>query len=144
MNREELYHDTINIVLDAYNNQEMLIGDPCKCFIGNIISKRYNGLEKFRNGDYCYSPDWYFGVVKKASAKFYKGEISEQKGIRQIESTGYTLDEVIELERNFESFSQYNELAAIESTLIKLAEIHETNEKEYTQRLEMIYDKVYC
>lgn len=103
VNRESLYQETIDIILDAWNNGNLVPTSPCGCFIGNLIAAKCDNLPKksknmvsFINIKFKYDAKW-FDIVDSLG-----DEITEE-GLRQIESTGYSLKEIIQLENLFES-----------------------------------------
>lgn len=74
--------------------------------------------------------------------------------MKQIESTGYTVEEILEIEKAFEAALYDDEMTEIPTqihgltaVLNKLAEIHEIKDdliKENQTKLETIHNTVYC
>jgi hypothetical protein len=168
MKNEKLYKETVDIILDAYNERKLEHGDPCACFIGNIVAKRYAVKpaipilrESGATPEYSYSPDWYTASCFKyrygTLANFMGVKLDEEEGEKQIEATGYTLQEVAEMEKAFEDAECIEEgyvddgegknigqLEGMKAALKVLAKIHETMPEESLTRLQEIHEKVYA
>src|SRR6478736_2075786 len=105
MKNEQLYNETVNIILDAYNKKQLQNGDPCGCFIGNIIAHRMGVTKVFaENNTPDYKSHWYSGVISRLknpglAEHFFTldtGEIGDPvEGRKQIELTGYSINEVL-------------------------------------------------
>lgn len=115
MKNEQLYNETVNIILDAYNKKQLQAGHPCGCFIGNIIAYRLGVTEKNDEGLPKFPTHWYEGLIsqRKCADRNFAWDFdglcefptitpSMEKGLNQILLTGYTVDEVLLLENKFE------------------------------------------
>lgn len=158
MNNEKLYQETVDIILDAYNNKQLVHGDQCGCFIGNIVKKRYDVKPYKGNSiEHAWSPDWFEVLyIKKNGNKHFDKHLdehlSEKEGLKQIKATGYSIDEIIQLEWAFEKeeseeekldngdISQYQGMKA---ALKKLAEIHDRDAIESIEKLDKIKKLIY-
>ena len=109
MNRIGLYYRTRNILLNAYHNKTLWNSDDCACAVANIIaanlgyavvpSPQCPGLYAWKqNGDFV-TPDF-----PEILRHYYLGEKCEphECGFQQIESTGYTIKELRQIEAAFE------------------------------------------
>ena len=148
MNRRELYQETVDIILDAYNQKKLIHGNPCRCFIGNIISSRAN-CDFYSDN---INPYWIQALTFHRSKLlahdahiFIEEHVKE--GMKQIEKSGYTIEEVDRLEHVFEEEyekeafdSQYLGMVA---ALNELAKIHEADPIESVKRLDKIQEEVY-
>ncbi len=156
MRNKELYDSTVDIILDAYNNKKLMHGSACGCFIGNIVEKRCKNLDYkdiYLDGNQVYTAYWYDVI----SNHYAKTNVDLKELVKeQIDSTGYTVEEVIALEQAFESaisiekrvigergldIGQYEGMKA---ALKKLAEIHETPATESIEKLDKIQETVYA
>jgi hypothetical protein len=93
MNRESLYHNTVNVLLDAYNNGTLSHGDTCGCAIGNICKGNYQ---------WCYV--FVTNTVLKQQITYSTNEypLSYPAGVNLIQSTGYSTEELMKIEYAFE------------------------------------------
>lgn len=94
MKNKELFDKTISILVKAYMNNTLEHGENCACAVGNLIYQPKNKEDllyiKSKN-----TGDWYNYAC--CEDLMYK-----QIAISQIESTGYTIYEIIAIERAFE------------------------------------------
>lgn len=94
----ERFNRTVDILVKAYLNDTLQHDNPCGCAVGNMIMASC-GI-KFKHGH-----DW-FGDKRitwlDASPAWYKF-IDSPTGIDQVASTGYSIDEILAIEKAFES-----------------------------------------
>jgi len=142
MKQEKLYHKTVDILVQAYFNDTLEVGNYCACAIGNIIAAN-NGYKYFKddmdnlsweNVSDNIAKQWFI-LVKE---DFDKQMRNEPFANYQIHSTGYALDEVIEIENAFENAPEgetddedmFNGLMAVIDALDK---IHKNTSTEISQ-----------
>ena len=95
MNRPEVYERSINILLDAYNNGTLTHGRCSACAVGNLL----NGIERWRHL-FMYSNQ--LGCQQR-DYHLYKHNASVEDDARRFqEISGYTLDELADIELAFE------------------------------------------
>ncbi len=145
MNREQLYHKSVDILVQAYFNNTLIIGNCFACAIGNLVAANMNyqyeavsayfpshrlgwkGIPNYINGENMMKNTWFYSVVKGAEGN--------PVGKQQIKSTGYNEDEVRRIENAFENNhtgndSMFNSLMAVVKVL---DEIHENVEEEVSK-----------
>ncbi len=97
------FHKTVNILVQAYLNDELAHSFCSACAVGNIVAhalgtkpRKGDDLEFdnnfFENGDYAAA--WYDALNLMGH---------HEPGLRQIEATGYTKSELRLIERAFET-----------------------------------------
>lgn len=147
MNREELYHKTVDKLLDAYNNEELMHSNCMMCAVGNIC-----------DGDNSWSVLFFteYNHRKKESKQIvsvYNFKEEREGGLQTIANSGYTKEELMKIEFAFENsishnYLYYKETAIKEGQYIGLCavldvlkEIHEKeNITEDKQKLTTIYN----
>lgn len=106
MKREELFNKTIGILVNAYHNDELEPGSPCGCAVGNLVAAgcgyTINGgtfvTGQFKNGPMA---EWVMPVVAGAGRGI--GYIHmNQEARKQVDSTGYSVQELSLIEHAFE------------------------------------------
>lgn len=113
MKNQELFHKTVNILVQAYLNNSLIHCDCSACMVGNlvasnmgikmsvaenyfnIIGAEWIGEEPHWHKVFYTQPDTKKQIFKKTS---YRG-----KAKKQIESTGYSLKELAKMEYVFET-----------------------------------------
>ena len=141
MKNKELFTKTVNILVDAYFKNTLQHGNCAACAVGNIIA--CNMGIKFRISAVCDGFYTWDGLKVSWNKVFvtpfnhqqhnefnYEGEAKEQ-----IDSTGYTWQELAKVEFAFETAYEgkseddymFNGLMSVVDVLI---EIHEGNETE--------------
>lgn len=143
MKNEKLFSETIDILVKAYMNGTLIHGNCSACAVGNIVASRCDyKFQKTRQGVFWqhYVSMWNnvfitsFGS-QKVYPGYYRGEAKEQ-----IDSTGYTWQELAVIEKAFE-FQNYHGSDAdgykgLMAVVDVLCEIHECEEvKEETKAL---------
>lgn len=140
MKNQELFNRTIGILVKAYQNETLRHTDACACAVGNIIvhnegikyqlNNRGNidipGLE-----NYCKATDW---------MDYCKYDIENGNVKKQIENTGYSVAEILDIECAFEHNISYEDklkdddgYIGLMSVVDTLMIIHEANETEVKQ-----------
>jgi hypothetical protein len=170
MKNKELYQKSVDILLDAYNKKELQHGNPCGCAVGNLVKSNCDNLVKDTNPGtehFPFKPDWWFAAAQSFKEEKERGrwtnndsDYDEDEAYRQIESTGYTIEEIYQIEKAFEdaveeedgfdeesSIVGISQIHGLRAALNKLAEIHEMKDdsvKENQTKLESIHNTVYC
>lgn len=141
MNRPEIYQKSVDTLLDAYNNRELMYGVCHACAIGNLLGNQgdwatiigFQGTPTTRVG-----PE----IISKAYPQ-YKRHV----GRKLIEESGYTLEELISIEQAFENQntdyptkimrnSPSNQLKGLAAVLDVLREIHDVDGQTHTHNIE--------
>jgi len=171
MNREKLYFKTVDILLDAYNNGTLLSGNCYACAVGNLVAAnmgfRYEKVdnpilstynlkwEGFPNyGDLSSIEDgrtkiqrltWIGGLKYTLAGNIIESKRLSEKGRAQLESTGYTMEEIGNIEYSFEyplvyGFPCTNE-GRLSSVLLALEKIHSIEKKVETKLQTLLNEK---
>jgi len=146
MKNETLYNKTVDILKDAYFNDTLEHGNDCACAVGNLIAAA-KGVNIIPDNEGRLSrftweqgyPKWFYSVIDKGCPPT-DGALSE------INKTGYTIDDIILIERAFEStkndntedLAMFNGLMAV---IDVLDIIHENNDTEQTQVTKKRFNK---
>lgn len=143
MKNEALYNKTVDILVQAYFNDTLQLGNPCGCAVGNLVAAancyKYKELEmgiiEYGHGIW---PSWYNLI----NENYTQGD--DREGERQISSTGYTLDEIFWIERSFEfsgrfdGDTMFNGLMAV---IEVLDIIHENTDTAITIKSKSLFQK---
>lgn len=150
MKNEELYHKTVKVLKEAFNNGNLVHGNMCSCAIGTMVKNSCPDLPKVGHNIFgaTYMPSWYINLLQrrkdndtlrnksKDSKQLHSlvkkfGEKVRNESERQLTATGYTIEELDMIENAFETTrdpdneeNSYNGAMAVLDTLEK---IHETN-----------------
>jgi hypothetical protein len=124
---------TIDILLDAYNSGNLESGKCAKCAVGNIILANFGSVDG----------SWYYFLHSNFLIK--NTEEENILAVKQINSTGYSVEEIIEIETAFEeNNSRYGLKAALYATIKTLKKL-ENNVKDYNKYIEnKLKQKVYA
>ena len=159
MKNEELFNKTLNILVQAYQNDTLKHGDCAACVVGNLIA---SNLEYTFNeeGMWLYSfnqirfPRWKHIFITVASSNLIycnlnKVDIINQtkeytqilkkenkqhpSSIHQLQSTGYSIDDLMKIEWAFETADKgnnkddymFNGLLAVYDVLCDIHEVKE-------------------
>lgn len=142
MIKEELYHKTVDILVKAYFDDTLKHGNCVACAVGNIIN-HYRPFTSEEKTNLQYRISGWSSVFCTLGAghpdqeqvilpRNYKGDSKEQ-----IDSTGYTWQELAKIEFYFETAPQgksedewmFNGLMAV---IDVLDEIHENKDTKVT------------
>lgn len=138
MNQQEKFNDTVGILVKAYLNDTLEPTDCAKCAVGNMVAAAngYKTCDREITADWIAAdgqtiePQWQDVIWAKRDEDegFYRPTI---EGHRQIESTGYSLEDFDRIEEAFMSGlheplgngtpNNYNGLMAVVDVL---ADIH--------------------
>lgn len=144
MNRSELYYKTVDVLIDAYNNGELEHGNCDACAVGNICKEASlkTGID---NREWI----WVFctGFDEEEGEYIQNRLCTLPQAFQLIEATGYTVEELAQIEWVFETAipvdkryyysyikikqGQYMGLCAV---LNKLKEIHSIDEPVNSQQ----------
>jgi len=143
MLKESLYHKTVDILYQAYFNDKLEHGHPCACAIGNLVAANtgiapvtVNDVSLFNTGTAFDGSQWYW-LLKPENVGIKKIIINNEVGEQQIKSTGYSMKEILEIERAFEGADggdtdedfKFNGLVAVLETLKEIHQV-ENNDTE--------------
>ena len=122
MKRPELYKKTVDILFNAYFNDMLRHGFCGACAVGNIIKANVG----------IVSDNWYYVIEEKRSGR--SSQIADPEIARtEINSTGYTINELAKIEAAFEGAPGWKEdymFNGLVAVLEVLKEIHEVGEEE--------------
>lgn len=149
MIREQLYHKTVKILYDAYMNDTLEHGNCCACAVGNLV---YTACEydKLQSPGFGYKRVWgdipypshdgwatVFLTEANVNSPYQKINPENYDGLakEQIDSTGYTWQELAKIEYAFETADKgnndedymFNGLVAV---LEVLKEIHQVTDED--------------
>lgn len=139
MNNEQLYNKTVDILVQAYFNDTLQHEDCTKCAVGNIIAATSS------------ITDWTGFYIGYPSSSWYSLMHRSHGGVddeiyRQIERTGYTIDQLFLIEAAFErhggdehDHKMFNGLMAV---IDVLDEIHENKDVLITTSVKQRFVKV--
>jgi len=147
MIKEQLYRKTCDILFDAYFNDTLEHGQCCACAVGNIVAANM-GLTIIKDGDgmfiwenyECYNNGHFLGWFYPVR----EGTLPTNQQLAEINSTGYEIYELNQIESAFERSGGYftndekmfNGLCAVIEVLNK---IHEVEEDTQTVRFKNHY-----
>lgn len=146
MKRPELYHKTVGILVDAYFNDTLVHGDYCGCAVGNMIAANL-GIKLIRRRD---GVEWGANTMKHFGSEWYDlkygTKLVGDKGEIQIKSTGYTYQQILDIEKAFELAEDgnteeeyiFNGLMAV---IDVLDQIHENTDTNVTQETKNKFNK---
>ncbi len=147
--------------MDAYSNGTLRHMDCTACAVGNLI--RGNGYEfkgdlnvhwnEQEESCYDYNSSWLNHIMRErrgfADTTYVKPQ-SVEAAIEQIESTGYSIEELDKIEHAFEickklphSSEKELQFLGLTAVLKVLEEIHQGEEPKSQQRLEKIAKDKY-
>jgi hypothetical protein len=147
MNRHELYKKTVDILFDAYFNDTLRHTNCYACACGNIIaanqgykfvpSKPGSYMLVEQNITWDITDGYYAKAGRSSLAPWYPvvnhNRANDLRGIEQIQSTGYSVDDFMLIEKAFELAAgfgdewMFNGLVAV---LDVLKQIHEVTDNE--------------
>lgn len=113
------FEQTVNVLVQAYLKETLKHGDDCCCAVGNLICEGMK-LSPLSN----WGPKWYNYFVLN-----WRNEGLKKLAYGEINSTGYTANEIVRIEHAFEHADggnnsdeyMFNGLMAVVDVL---AEIH--------------------
>ena len=134
MKNQELFDRTIGILVKAYQNDTLFHGTGCACAIGNLIAhgmgyKFTGNIFEINSIDWDSDADYDWLTVHKFGKML---NYPTQAGIKQLESTGYTIKQTCCIEDAFESVDKkdYDGYLGLISIVDALMEIHEATSEE--------------
>lgn len=157
MNRPELYKKTVDILLDAYNNGDLVHGLCSHCAVGNIVRANNPHIRKPEMIIDLFGMEglWY---RLKDFPGYVKGDGSAllDAAIDQIDSTGYSVEEIFQIEEAFEgdkpeepqvlrrvTANKEEQFKGLTRVLKVLEEIHAGEEPKSQERLKKIAKEKY-
>lgn len=143
MNRPELFQKSVDTLLDAYNKKDIRHANCSACAVGNLLLDV--AVEKdIPNNSWAHI--FMYRTDKNEQVLHNKEDVSEtdyELGMTLINSSGYTVEELMKIEYAFETAGdkkdeQYKGLCAV---LEVLKEIHEKdNIIVEREKLDTIYE----
>lgn len=130
MKNEKLFNETVDILVKAYQNDTLVYTSCARCAVGNIVSARNPGISYFDNLKWA-------NAIHVGTGKIYSH--IQEDALRQIETTGYTVQDVADIEKAF-YFGSYgltednwneqteNSFDGLMAVVDALMLIHEANE----------------
>ena len=101
----------IDIFLDAINNQTLASGTCSACAVGNLIAHELGVIPKVEKlieyASIIQPQAAWISVKKGASPKFSQGKTHEEV-IELMKSTGFSVEELLEIEKAFEDNTYIN------------------------------------
>lgn len=139
MKNKELFEKTVNILVNAYQKNTLQHGQCSACAVGNIVAHNmgyvfYEIFPVWVKG----SPYWADVFITALGGQTIYPEKYIDESKKQIDSTGYTWQELAKIEYAFEMSSKgnnnddwmFNGLLAVYDVLCK---IHEVSKDEVTK-----------
>lgn len=145
MKREELFTRTVEVLVNAYNNNMLIHGDCRACAVGNMV---YGATGERTGGWYNIlmpAKNSFLPITKEKCEDIYNNVVQHstmyenwKDYLSEINSTGYTLYELLAIEAAFESQTLLDErrlkddptvkngmygLRAVYDTLLKIHEV---------------------
>lgn len=120
------FNKTVSILVKAYMNDTLQIGNYCACAVGNLMAEAVGA--KFIQSSYGKELNWAHPIYKGGEwYNPYDYELLKSEIL--INSTGYSNDDIMEIERAFESATRGKSedesmLNGLMAVLTVLAEIH--------------------
>ena len=114
MKNPELFNHTVSILVKAYQNDTLVHGNCYACAVGNLVAANMgigfvrdmkNDTLSWNDRENCYAfsskpvNNWFKAIYH---GKVIKTNLTEEV-IKEIESTGYTLEEIAKIEWAFEN-----------------------------------------
>lgn len=147
MKNQELFENTVGILVKAYQNDTLRHGNCVACAVGNIVAANLGICDIQNPFEWREKAQEVPDIVSGWSSVFMTGIQSKKQTVRpeildfdktaklQIDSTGYTWQELAKVEYAFETASKgnnddewmFNGLLAVYDVL---CEIHEVNKDE--------------
>lgn len=137
MKNKELFDKTVSILVNAYQNDTLNPGDYCGCAVGNLIAascgyKTIRQIEDVKwidkDGNLVPGYLWYSALITRGAPI--------TKNVRdQISLTGYSIREIIEIEKAFERVERFigrdnRMFAGLMAVVDTLMLIHEATPQE--------------
>ena len=156
MKNPELFHRTVGILVKAYLNDTLKSANCASCAVGNIVSVSC-GYQVARDSkgslgwwanekEEWVDPRWQkvfmTSAFKVFNIRFFASQSKKlkkfkKKARKQIESTGYTLDELALIEKTFERRSIRSDFRGLMAVVDCLQIIHEATETESQRAKEL-------
>lgn len=150
MKNSELYHKTVNVLVDAYFNDTLEHNNCYACAVGNIVAAscdvgfRLSTLGSKIWDDYFPKWDDVFMTAYGEQQIFLHRYYGEAR--RQIDSTGYKLGDLSKIEFAFETADRGKSAEdymfnGLMSVIEALDEIHENNDTKVTETSKSKFQK---
>lgn len=157
MKNQQLFNETVDILVNAYQKNTLRHGDCSACAVGNIIAAKSgitsNTSKSWRDcfgAEEYHTPYAWADVFSTDAIKTQRFDIIEYEGVakKQIDVTGYSVYELASIELAFESADKgistddhmFNGLMSVVDALMI---IHEAS-KEESEEAKSLFVKVSC
>lgn len=125
------FENTVDILVKAYLNDTLQHGNDCACAVGNLICAA-NGLDPKIN----WHPKWHKAFRCGGGLRY------REEGKKEVRSTGYSVTEIIQIEKAFEGADDdggddewmFNGLMAVVDVLASIHNI-DLSQKEEAKKL---------
>jgi hypothetical protein len=87
---KERFDKTVDVLVKAYLNDTLVHGNDCACAVGNMICAALG----YKYGSWM--ANWHVAFVCQLGGQF------KIDALKEVESTGYSVAEILEIERAFE------------------------------------------
>ncbi len=144
MKNKELFDKTLDILVKAYQNDTLEHGNCATCAVGNMIAANMKiSYRKETSGRYCphisltwinSTPQWSQVFMTAEGTQEIDSEEYDGKAKEQIDSTGYTWQELAKIEYAFETADEgnseddwmFNGLIAVYEVLCEIHKVDKT------------------
>ena len=142
MKNEPLFNRTISILVNAYLNETLIHGECQACAVGNIIANNMGYVpDMFGCGTQWIDKKTKKIIIPQWSYIFAYGILLTKnpelhlKSMHEIKMSGYSLDELMLIEKSFEDAPKPDKSGylGLMSVCDALMEIHEANEIEINE-----------
>lgn len=149
MNREQLYFESVDTLLDAFNNATLEHAVCTRCAVGNLCEKA-----SLQTGIKNDAWSHVFMTITKDRQYTYPFNPGTEKGLKLIEASGYTQEELMRVEYAFESSiehlwnedwelpnekeAQFIGLTAVLKVLKEIHEVEQVVSSESQEKLNII------
>ena len=149
---KEIYDKSVDVLLDAYNENKLFHVFCSACAVGNLVAAANNYIPAQSDEFSCGTRPHWADVFSTGGTLGQLFRPEQYKGIakKQIDSTGISLNELMEIEESFESCDydtnnekrgQYQGLVAVLNVMKDMVE-EEVPHIENIERLESIHEKL--
>lgn len=147
MKNPELYHKTIDILVKAYLQDNLMHNDCTACAVGNLVGAALD------EGSWNANPFWGWPSVcvtlreKNNIGRIFNPSNYKGEAKRQIDATGYRYQDLAKIESSFElAYKGDNDEEFIFNGLMAVVEaldiIHENTDKVLTTSVKSKFQKV--
>jgi hypothetical protein len=112
---KQRFEKTVAILAKAYRERTLESGITCMCAVGNMVARANDYMFDPNRGwfnpkDHTSVPSYWYVLVDPSKVMPLTNEI-KREAIRQAQSTGYSVDEILRVEAVFEANYRASEKA---------------------------------